>query len=342
MEKIKILFVDFWNGFDHQNNIFTKIISKNYFIEFSEDPDYIIYSCFGYKHLKYKCVRIFYTGENLRPDFNICDYAMGFDWMSFGDRYYRLPYYFLHENDCINAVYKRSGISLEGKTEFCNYIYTNHKAHPNRDNFFYMLNEYKFVSSGGKHLNNIGHFVIDKDKFQRQFKFSIAFENSITPGYTTEKLIQAMAAETIPIYWGDPLIHRDFNTKSFINCHEYDSFKDILEKVKEVDQDDELYVNIINQPFVADPKSFIGNYYNGAENFFADIFSQGPEDAFRRELYCMGKRYEKGEVLQKRYYSLYILIRVFAGKVIKPILFRFKLLKYRIKFALSQKTRNQI
>ena len=55
------------------------------------EADYIFHSCMGKDVLKYDGIRIFATGECVTPDFNICDYAMGFDHIQFGDRYCRLP-----------------------------------------------------------------------------------------------------------------------------------------------------------------------------------------------------------------------------------------------------------
>ena len=78
-----------------------------------------------------------------------------------------------------------------------------------RDELFEYLSQYKLVDSGGRHKNNIGGSIDDKFLFQQQYKFSIAYENSSTPGYTTEKIIQALAAGTSePIYWGNPEIYQ--------------------------------------------------------------------------------------------------------------------------------------
>ena len=63
--------------------------------------------------------------------------------------------------------------------------------------------QYKHIDSGGKYKNNIGAPVADKLAFLSEGKFNIAFENSSANGYTTEKLIEAFAAGTIPLYWGD-------------------------------------------------------------------------------------------------------------------------------------------
>jgi len=60
-----------------------------------------------------------------------------------------------------------------------------------------------------------------KRAFQSQYKFTIAFENYSRRGYNTEKLLDPMVANSLPIYLGNPNIAEHFNPKSFINAHEY-------------------------------------------------------------------------------------------------------------------------
>ena len=67
-------------------------------------------------------------------------------------------------------------------------------------------------------------------------------------GYTTEKLVHAMAAHTIPIYWGNPQVSEDFNPKSFINCHDYSSLEAVIERIIEVDQNESLYRHYLEEP----------------------------------------------------------------------------------------------
>ena len=90
---IKLKFVDFFSGFNKQDDEFLDVLKERYEVVQCDDPDYIIYSGFGYEHLHYDCIRIFYTGECQTPDFNECDYAIGFDRLQFGDRYMRVPLY---------------------------------------------------------------------------------------------------------------------------------------------------------------------------------------------------------------------------------------------------------
>lgn len=48
----------------------------------------------------------------------------------------------------------------------------------------------------------------------------MAFESNCLAGFVTEKILHGFAAQTVPIYLGDPLIKNDFNSKAFIDCSE--------------------------------------------------------------------------------------------------------------------------
>ena len=70
---------------------FISALSDKFDFEISTNPDYIISFEAIPDYLEYDCVRIQCTGENIRPDFNITDYAIGFDFINFDDRYLRWP-----------------------------------------------------------------------------------------------------------------------------------------------------------------------------------------------------------------------------------------------------------
>ena len=97
MKRINVAFVDFWEGFDCYENLFVHILRKKYCVNVIEgnidieNVQYLFYSVFSNNHKKYNCIKIFYTGENISPDMNECDYAIGFDYACFGDRYFRFP-----------------------------------------------------------------------------------------------------------------------------------------------------------------------------------------------------------------------------------------------------------
>lgn len=279
MKTIRIYFVDFFSGFDMYHNTFIDVLSKRYDVVISENPDYLFYSVFGMNHLKYQCIRIFYTGECYTPNFNECDYAIGFDRLSFGDRYIRVPLYQLFQyKDSYESIKNRKPLlkqDLKKKDRFCNFVYSNCFAQDKRTQFFRLLSSYKKVDSGGRYLNNIGGPVKDKKEFQKHYKYSIAFENTSYDGYSTEKIMEAFAARTIPIYYGDPRITEDFNDSSFINCHQYNSFEEVVEVIDRIEHDDELFLKIINE----NPIKLVDA---NLEGFLYQIFEQSLSEAKRR------------------------------------------------------------
>lgn len=270
--------MDFWPDFDPNKNIFIGTLRKFYEVELSDSPDYLFYSVFGHEHEKYDCIKIFYTGECVTPNFNVCDYAIGFDIMDFGDRYRRVPLYYLYRKEYIAALEKHKFADeiINQKREFCSFVVSNAKGQPQRKEIFELLSAYKQVASGGRFLNNIGYCVPDKDEFQRQYKFSIAFENCCYPGYTTEKLIQSFGAGTIPIYFGNPRISEEFNEQSFINCHSFSNFQDVVNLVIKIDQDDGLRKRYLSTPIAKEAEDF------GFEDFLISIFEQDLNAARRR------------------------------------------------------------
>ena len=88
-----------------------------------------------------------------------------------------------------------------------------------------------------------------KVEFMRPYKFSLAIENSIWPGYATEKLVNPMFADSIPIYIGDPLASNTFDTRSYIDFCRFASLKEMFDFVREVDNDRNLYLKILATPF---------------------------------------------------------------------------------------------
>lgn len=168
-------------------------------------------------------------------------------------------------------IYK---MKFDTRDKFCNFIYSNSEADVRRKEFFSLLSKYKRIDSGGMFLNNIGSLVNDKFEFQRAYKFSIAFENSSCSGYTTEKLIDAKAAGSIPIYWGNPDINKEFNTKSFINCHDYDSFAEVIDLVKNIDNDSRLYESYMTAPFYNEGINIENIYENRLRKFLYNIIDK--------------------------------------------------------------------
>lgn len=253
---IRLWFEDFWSDFDPKNNFFTHTLDlcgiRYKLTKFW--PETLIYSVFGERHKKYKCRKLFYTGENVKPDFNACDFAISFDPTQ-DERNLRLPVYIYH------AWYQSRGLGLtegtqsmlsillnrtnnssfpEPRDRFCSFIFGNGKPQK-RNEFFHALSKYKTVDSAGRWMNNTGYTVDNKIKFLHHYKFNIAFENESSLGYTTEKILDPLLAGAIPIYWGNPDIAADFSPRSYLNAMDFSSTEELIQAIIKIDQDDALF-----------------------------------------------------------------------------------------------------
>jgi alpha(1,3/1,4) fucosyltransferase len=286
--KIKIKFSDFWGDYDTNDNYFTILLSERFEVEISKKPDFLIHSTFGKSYLKYNCFRICYTGENTRADFTKSDFHIGFDHID-DERYFRWPLFLLYGP--LSRVIKNIDIDkiVKEKTRFCNIVVSNSNANE-RVEFFKKLSKYKKVDSGGRALNNIGGPVENKLDFIKKYKFTMAFENASYPGYTTEKVYESMSMHSIPIYWGNPKISEDFNPKSFINVNDFSSFNEVIEYVKEVDQNEELYRQMLSEPYCYNNKVPEKFERENLLDFFEYVFSQ------------KGKRKPVAKLNQKYYF----------------------------------------
>ena len=139
---------------------------------------------------------------------------------------------------------------LRSKTKFCNFVYSNARC-PERISFLQKLSRYKRVDSGGTVLNNIGHRVLHKVRFLEDYKFTIAFENSVAPGYVSEKIFEPMVVNSVPVYWGNPRIADDFNSKSFLDVTGL-SVDGAVERVVALDRNDDSYLDLLSEPWFTD------------------------------------------------------------------------------------------
>lgn len=276
-----------WQGFNPDDYIINKILNKYFEMEQSDTPDYIIGSVYSKEALKYEGIRIFYTGENICPDFNMYDYAIGFEHLHYGDRYTYVPNYIMnpkYADDIQNMLIKHEkGIKAGDKVDFCSFVVSNGSADSMREHFFKELSKYKTVNSGGKYKNNIGlpNGVPDKFEFQRKHKFSMCFENSSHPGYITEKLIQGFAAGTVPIYYGASDVTSIFNEKAMIVVKDEYDIGRAIQQIIDVDSDDDLYKKIMDEPALVE-SDYIDRIQKELEDFLINIFAQDLSKARRR------------------------------------------------------------
>lgn len=276
------------------------------FVWEKENPDFLLISEHIYTNKKinkefkrmwtdYR-ILIFYGEEAMKPDLNVFDYGVVFD-ASFqcNDRIVRIPPpKYMYNNFYISKTEYPKSIAdanhlLQQKTMFCNFMYSHPSA--KRDEIFHALCNYKKVHSLGKHLHNSNHeptgyqgHYAETTMLRVPFKFTIAGENAQYRGYTSEKIMTAFQANTIPIYWGNPLIAQDFNEKAFINANNYDNLDDLVRKIQEIDESDDLWCDMVCQPWQTKEQYLLEEKrWDDYLIFFKELFSLDIKDAKRVE-----------------------------------------------------------
>lgn len=202
-------------------------------------------------------------------------------------------YQSVHNGEVVKTAYKLRTHFLEtAKDRFCNFVYNNH-SHPQlsgtgtRQLLCELLSSYKKVDCPGKSMHNTDELhtmekmeaedkqwqsqhigdkefpvhqrFLDKLRYLSRYKFTIAGENIASPYYISEKIIHPLIVGSIPIYIGCKEINELVNPKSFINCNDYQSFDEVVELVRQIDNDPIRYQEFLNQPPFLD-KSLVHNY----------------------------------------------------------------------------------
>jgi len=272
-KSIKIDFSDFWSGFDKTNNYFYNLLKQEFDVQINSQPDFLFFSIFGNSHQNYKCQKIFYTGENIAPPLNYCQWSFSFDYLD-DSRNYRLPLYLLYDG-YYELTREKKIEDWMANRKFCNFVASNPNCQE-RNKFVEQLSKYKRIDSGGKWMNNVGFAVSNKRDFQSNYKFSIAFENNAYrpqhPGYTTEKIMEPMTVNSVPIYWGNPLIHKEFNTKSFVNFYEYEYLEQMIETIIDLDRNNDKYLEMLKTPWLVDNIIPNDNREENIKSFLYKIF----------------------------------------------------------------------
>lgn len=254
MSSIKIKFVNFWPTFDINNNKFLKALRTRHDVQVldtasTDSPDILFYSRCGVpKHYDYDCLKIYYTGENDVPNFNECDYGISFYDIEFNGRSLRYPLYMLYEYEmCLNPTPISNEKALQ--RGFCTLLMRNStNCDPIRLKIIDAIESYKPIAYGGPFRNNVGGLVEEKIPFIAEYKFNLALENSKIEGYVTEKILEPLAARTVPIYWGSDVASKDFNPDAFINANDYHNIDSLVQDIALIDSDSTRYLSYLKAP----------------------------------------------------------------------------------------------
>lgn len=276
MKTLKFGYINFWDGFNQSNEVFlgfNKILSKLPYKFVIVDPmveeaDFVFASVFywdeySFRNCKGNPIKILFNGESLPNAYYEYDYSISMESQTTTNLYF--PYFVFREVDD-----KRGLVENPFDRKFCSFVVSNDKPKLRLQAFEILNTKYKDVASGGKAFNNIGGAVDDKIDFIKDYKFNICFENTYKDGYVTEKIYDAFMGYTIPIYFGGKVVSKIFNKDAFIDCTNKDG-QYLLDRVRELDENKELYMEMLEQPMFVNP-NFKVEKLAELHNFLLAIF----------------------------------------------------------------------
>lgn len=267
MKTIKLFFEDMW-GYDNfqfnpYDNYFVNLFKLNYNVVIDPNPDILVFSVFGFNNRNYNCKKLFFCGENTGnhfrdPYMEPCDASLSqFEekdkniyfplWALFVNWFHEQQPKSLPSNPTFHCSI--SDLLNPGKikkTKFCAFI--NNNPIDDRLKMFELLSSYKKVDSYGGLNNNVGGALRGSEEAKirtiRDYKFTIAFENSYHPGYNTEKIIQPLSVNTIPLYKGGEKVKDYFNMNKVIYANNFSSLENMAEYIIELDKNESKFNEI--------------------------------------------------------------------------------------------------
>lgn len=295
---IRLHFDGFWRGFDMNNNIWTWILrQKNNVIIDYHNPNLVFTMDLQKKYPN--AVTVYFSNEPFYPEVGFIENLFDFSMSNFfidSKTHIRFPsyYMYIHEfikNNTINgfSFFQKENREVPVKSGFCSFI--SRSLMGKRGDFYHKLNEYKKVDTNTGPYANISipydnsSFTSSKPKieFIRPYKFNISFENNyrgthpcfpnsnVENGYLTdmsglisEKLIEPLVSGVIPIYWGSRMVSEEFNSSTFLNYYDFENENNLIDKIIELDNNDDLY----NLYF----KQKISNNYMLTEEYIISLF----------------------------------------------------------------------
>ena len=204
----------------------------------------------------------YWTGENERPPQGKWDGYFTFDTEDFGGRNIYLPLWWFTTTDLLGEhvspwlgrsvtlkeLTSKRTPQFETREKFC--VAFIGKAYPYRLHAIEALSKispvdvFGPVNRRGKRSNPDSKLEIAKD-----YRFMLAFENDLYPGYVTEKAPEAWATGAVPLYYGMES-EKYFNPDAMINALDFPSLSAFTSRVAEVNSSREKWTEIASQPLL--------------------------------------------------------------------------------------------
>ncbi len=158
---------------------------------------------------------------------------------------------------------------LQPKKRLCAAFVSSGQNSSRRQEYLEELANYIPIDSYGKFMKNRRLFW-DRGRATRiktlsHYRFSLAFENSISQDYVTEKLFEPFLAGSIPVYLGAPNVEEYApGDNAYINVNDFSSVKELAQFMKSVDDSHyhEWRTKPLRQDFIHKSNQMSGNIFD--------------------------------------------------------------------------------
>jgi hypothetical protein len=200
--------------------------------------------------------RIWYTGENLRPPLGF-DLSLSFDVDDYGGSNVYTPFWLDRVKSGIGVDFRegltdfdtlmRPRVIADVPARFCTVVMSN--PHPLRLRAIRELERLGVVDTYGRAF---GRPIKNKADVLKHYRYCIAFENDLYPGYVTEKAVDAWTAGAVPLWWGsDPAEY--LNPRCLVNLASLGSLSELAECLRELERDQGGWAAKAAEPLLLKP-----------------------------------------------------------------------------------------
>lgn len=159
-----------------------------------------------------------------------------------------IPY--IYCNNFVNTLETKKKLITVPKNDVC--VIISNPRGKQRTEFLNELEKHFNVCYAGGYRNNVGgalkpHYnTKEYHSFVNQYKFIISMENSREDTYITEKLINGLLSNIIPVYWGSDKVHDYINKDRFLNLKDIDNTNEVITKMKLLKEHPQEWLKLVN------------------------------------------------------------------------------------------------
>ena len=223
---------------------------------------------------------LFHTAENIRHDEIAVDFSISFDLGVNDKRHLRFPYWmefidWSHEglkgntNPRFGKLLSIPRLMSPLGRDFLNKprkaaLFCSHLREPRKllyEKISGVIEVHGFGPYFDSSISTHHSTGYKKKDVLKNFAFNLCPENGLYPGYCTEKIPEAFAADSLPITWVDSNVVVDFNPESFINMQQFawQNFEPVLDLINDEKRLEKFACEPLmrKQPTLAEARAFL-------------------------------------------------------------------------------------